>query len=322
MSDLRIPSLDDIRAAQQRVAGFALRTPLIRLHIEDAPAEIYLKPENLQPIGSFKIRPACNAMRAVPREALARGVYTASSGNMAQGVAWMARALGVPAKVFAAEGQVAAPKRAALERLGAALQEVPFEEFWSLIVDHTRAGEDGLFIHPVASAEVVAGDGTVGLEIIEDMPDVDTILVPHGGGGLACGISAAVKAVRADVRVISVECDEATPVAAALEAGQPVPTEPMKNFVSGISVGPVLDEMWPLIRDLVDGTAAVGVPDIAAAIRLLFERARLIAEGAGAASVAAALSGQGGTGKVVCVISGGNLDARHLITILEGGVPG
>ncbi len=315
------PTLDDIRDAAGRIGGLALRTPLIRLNAGDGAAEIYLKPENLQPIGSFKIRPALNVMCAHDPAALAQGVYTASSGNMAQGVAWAARMLGVDARVFVAEGQMSETKRAALDRLGAGITEVTFEQFWKLILDHEMAGEEGVFVHPVASPHVIAGNATIGLEIMADLPDVDTIVVPHGGGGLITGIAAAVRAVRPGVRVLSCECNEATPVAAALAAGHPVDIAPMNNFIAGISVGPVLDEMWPLIRELVDGAVAASVKEITAAIRLLFERNRMVAEGGGAAPVAAALAGRAGGGKIVCVISGGNLDARHMTTILEGGVP-
>ncbi len=315
------PALDEIRAAAGRIAGFAVRTPLLRLNVEDAPAEIYLKPECLQPVGSFKIRPAGNVISNAAPETLAAGVYTASSGNMAQGVAWAARELGVSARVIVTEGQVSANKLEALERLGAGIRAVSAEEFWRVIIDHGHAREPGLFIHPVAHQDVITGNATMGLEIVEDLPDVDTVVVPYGGGGLSCGIASALKAVRPEIRVLACEIEGGEPLAAALAAGRPVDVPQFVSWVSGIAVGPVLEEMWPLASRLIDGTVAPGLNQIAGAVRLLFERNRLIAEGGGAASVAAALAGLAGGGKIVCVISGGNIDAGVLATILRGGAP-
>ena len=319
---LHPPTLDEISAAARRIAPYVLRTPLVPLGVDGGPARIFLKPENLQPIGSFKLRPAASALAAVEGDRLEQeGVLTVSSGNMAQGVAWMARRLGVAARVVAARGQVAANKKAALERLGADLREVPFEDFWRLIVDHRLPGLAGYFVHPVANQDVVAGDATVGLEILEDLPDVDTIVVPHGGGGLVSGIASAVKARGSKARVLSCECSLATPVAAALAAGHPVDIAPMKSWIAGISVGPVLADMWPLISALVDGAVAASPQEIAEAVALLMRHNRLLAEGAGAASVAAAMAGRAGGGTVVCVISGGNIDKHHLTAVLQGRTP-
>ena len=326
-------SLSDIVEARRRIAGTAVRTPLIRLHV-DAPAEIWLKLETLQPIGSFKLRGATNAIQRLREESperLTRGVYTASAGNMAQGVAWGARALGIPCTVVVPE---TAPrtKTDAVERLGARVVKRSFDDWWRLMVEHGDPSMEGTFIHPFADADVMAGNGTIALEILEDLPDVDTIVVPYGGGGLVCGIASAIRAQAADsdsvagganhrVRVLACEVDTAAPLTAALAAGAPAATSYAPSFVDGIGSKRVSDEMWPLARTLLDGTIVVSLREIADAVRLLAERVRVIAEGAGGASLAAALSGKAGDGRVVCVISGGNIDAARLGAILDGRVP-
>jgi len=312
-------TLEDARVAAKRLDDLALRTPLVRLDV-DAPAEIYLKLENLQPVASFKIRPAGNAILALAEHRRREGVYTASSGNMAQGVAYVARELGVPCAVFLTEN-AAANKVAALERLGARLETLADDVWWSILDAHGHPGEPGHFIHPVSDQDVLAGDATVGLEILEDVPDVDTVLVPYGGGGLVSGIASVVHEVRPEVRVLGVEPDYCAPLAAAREAGHPVELPFVDTFVVGIGVGRVVDDMWPLVRRVVDDAVSVSIEEIASAIRLLCERQRIVAEGASAASVAAALAGRGGTRKIVCVISGGNLNTQDLVTILRGNVP-
>ena len=317
-----IPSipLEAIQAARKRLVGVSVRTPLVRLNVADSPAEIWLKLENLQPIGSFKLRGAGNAMALLDTDRLAAGVYTASAGNMAQGVAWVARRMGVRARIVVPE---TAPrtKLEAIERLGGETIAVPFEEWWAVIRDHHYPGLDGCFIHPVSDPNVIAGNGTIGLEILEDLPDVDAVVVPFGGGGLSCGIASAVRALRPRARVYAAEVETAAPLARSLKLGEPSEIEREPSFVDGIGGKGVLPEMWPLARDLLEGSLVVSVEDIADAIRILATRNRVIAEGAGAASVAAALGGQAGSGKVVCVVSGGNIDAAHLATILRGGVP-
>jgi len=297
-----------------------VRTPLIRLNVDVAQTEIYLKMENLQPIGAFKVRPAANAILSATRESIADGVYTASSGNMAQGVAYIARTLGLPATVLLPK-DAAATKVASLERLGASICFLEDEAWWQVLADHGDPAIRGMFIHPVASPDVIAGDATVGLEIHEDLPDVDTVLVPFGGGGLSIGIASALRALGSNARVLGAESDHCAPLTAALVAGEPVavPIEPC--FISGIGVGRVLDEMWPLIQQLITGTVVASTQEIVAAIRLLFERHRIIAEGAGAAPLAAAMAGRAGKGKIVSVISGGNLNDDYLIDILRGNTP-
>ena len=312
-------TIADVRAARDRLAGIAVRTPLVRLDIPEAAGEIWLKLENLQPIGSFKVRGSGNAMLLAGSDRLRHGVYTASAGNMAQGVAWNARRLGVPCAVVAPDS---APrtKLDAIQRLGGRVVQVPYDRWWQTMEERYYPGMDGVFVHPVADAAVVAGNGTIGLEILEDLPDVDTVLVPFGGGGLSCGIATAVRALAPNARVFGCEVATATSLTAALAAGEPRRIERRASFVDGIGGNGVLAEMWPLVSTLLSGALVSSVEQIANAVRLLAERARIVAEGAGAASLAAALHHRVG-GKVVCVVSGGNIDAAKLATILEGGVP-
>ena len=285
-----------------------------------APPEVWLKLENLQPIGSFKIRGAANAMALAGRERVAGGVYTASAGNMAQGLAWNARRMGIPCTVIVPE---AAPqtKLAAVERLGAKILKLPFERWWQVLVDHGYPGMDGVFVHPVSDPAVIAGNGTIGLEIAEDLPDADAVLVPYGGGGLSSGIASALRGLSAKAKVWACEVDTAAPFSVSLSAGSPQTIRYTPSFVDGIGAGSVLTEMWKLVTTLLAGSIVVSVADAASAVRLLAERARVVAEGAGATSLAAALSGKAGSGKLVCVISGGNIDAGKLAKILEGEVP-
>ncbi|HKJ01312.1 MAG TPA: pyridoxal-phosphate dependent enzyme [Longimicrobiales bacterium] len=313
-------SLETIEAAAGRIRGTAVRTPLLRLHLDDAPCSLWLKLENLQPIGSFKIRGAAAAMTRVDPTELRRGVYTGSAGNMAQGVAWSARRLGIPCRVVVPDAAPRA-KLDAIERLGATWVAKPFAEWWSVLTNHGHPDEDGFFVHPVSDPEVIAGNGTVGLEILEDLPDVDAIVVPYGGGGLSCGIACAVKARRPDVRVYAAEVETAAPFAASLEAGGPVEVERVATFVDGIGSTGLLPEMWPLASSVLDGSLVTSLDEICDAIRLLVARARVVAEGAGGAAVAGALTGAAGGGNVVAVVSGGNIDPHVLAAILEGSTP-
>jgi threonine dehydratase len=317
---IEAPTLDEIRAARSRIADSALRTPLIRLNLDDAPAEIWLKLENLQPIGSFKLRGAGNAMGLLTRGALAEGVYTASAGNMAQGVAWNARRLGVPCTVVVPE-HAPQTKLAAVERLGASIVRLPFDAWWKVIVEHRHPGLPGVFVHPVSDPAVIAGNGTIGLEILEDLPDVDTVLVPYGGGGLSCGIASAIRALAPGVKIMACEVETAAPFSASLHAGRRQTIDYTPSFVDGIGASSVLEEMWPLASRLLDGSCVVSVSQTAAAVKLLVERNRVVAEGAGATPVAVALTGEAGAGKIVCVVSGGNIDASKLAAILTGTLP-
>jgi threonine dehydratase len=306
--------LAGIEAARARIAGSVVRTPLLRLHVADAPAEIYLKLENLQPINSFKIRGATNAVMLASASSRAKGLVTASAGNMAQGIAWTARALGVPATIVVPEHAPAA-KLDAIERLGGRVLKVPYDEWWHIIVTSHVDGVEGLFVHPVQDQAVMAGNGTIGLEILEDLPDPDAVVIPYGGGGLTVGIASAIKALRPEAKIITAEPDTAAALAAALAAGHPADVDYRPSFVDGSGSRRVLDSMWPLVAPLVDGALAIPVAEVADAVRMLAERVRVIAEGAGALAPAAALSGRAGTGKVVCVVSGGNINLSTLAEI-------
>ena len=322
-SDLRAPTLDEIRGARERLAGIALRTPLLRLEWEGGPAaEIYLKLENLQPIGSFKLRGAGNAMLQAGRERLAGGVYTASAGNMAQGVAWSARRLGVAATAIVPD-HAPATKLAAIERLGGTVLKVPFERWWQVLAEHRYPGMGGLFIHPVSDTAVMAGNGTIGLEILEQLPEVDLVLVPFGGGGLSSGIAAALRELRPAAAVHGCEVTTAAPLTASLAAGEPRTVDYQPSFVDGIGGKTLLPEMWPVVSRLLAGSRVVSLGAVAAAVRLLAERHRVIAEGAGATAVAAAMAmaAEAPGKKIVCIVSGGNIDNAKLATILAGGVP-
>jgi threonine dehydratase len=306
-----------IEAARERIAGAAIRTPLVRLYVEDAPAEIYLKLENLQPISSFKIRGATNAIMLAPAAERAKGLVTASAGNMAQGVAWAARVLGVPATIVVPEHAPQA-KLAAITRLGGRVLKLPYDDWWNVIVTSRVEGIDGLFVHPVQDPGVMAGNGTIGLEILEDLPDPDVVVIPYGGGGLTAGIASAVKALRPQTRIVTAEPETGAALAAALAAGHPAEVDYHPSFVDGSGSRRVLDSMWPLVAPLVDRAVAIPVAEAAAAVRTLAERARVIAEGAGALAPAAALGGRAGAGKIVCVVSGGNINLSKLAEILQG----
>jgi threonine dehydratase len=310
-----VPTLADIRQARSRIAAVATRTPLVRLNVPDAPAEIWLKLENLQPIGSFKIRGAGNAMAQIEPARLSRGVVTASAGNMAQGVAWCARERGIPCTVIAPD-TAPATKLRAIERLGGRVIAAPFERWWQTFQDRAYPGVDGEFIHAFDDPRVMAGNGTIGLEILEDLPDVDAIVIPWGGGGLACGIASAVRALAPGCRVLAAESEHGAPLAASLSQGSPRTVEYRPSFVDGIGSRTVLPQMFERARSLLDGAVVATLPEIAAALTLMLERNRILAEGAGACALACAMSGRTGSGKVVCVVSGGNIDSSTLCELL------
>ena len=309
-------TLPQIEEARRTIARTAIRTPLVRLGA-DGPAEIYLKLENLQPIGSFKIRGASNAMGHMKPEELARGVLTASAGNMAQGVAWCARELGIPCTVIAPE---TAPetKIKAIERLGGRVIKVPFEAWWKAFEERGYPGVEGAFIHAFDDPNVMAGNGTIALEILEDLPDVDAVLIPWGGGGLTCGIASAMRARHPACKIFAVEVATSAPLAASLAAGSPQVIQHQPTFVDGIGSKSVFPQMFERARTLIDGSLVAALEDVASAVRLLAERDRVIAEGAGACPVACALSGKAGAGKVVCIVSGGNIDLSKLCSIVSG----
>ena len=308
-----------IRRARAVLDGVAVRTPLVRLDVE-ADAEIWLKLELLQPVRSFKLRGAANAILQARDDELAAGVVTASAGNMAQGVAYAARLRGVPATIVVPEGAPRA-KLDAVERYGGRVIEVPYDEWWDVMTSGRYGPVDGLFVHPVWDELVQAGNGTIGLELLEESPDFDTVVVPYGGGGLVTGIASAVKAERPNVRVVTAEPESGAPAAAALAAGKPAPVEFRPSFVDGAGSRELIPRVWAQAEELVDGGEAVPLDDVAAAIRVLAERNRVIAEGAGALAVAAALSGRVEGPKIVCIVSGGNIDTSVLGRILAGETP-
>jgi threonine dehydratase len=299
-------ALDEIRRAQERIADAVTRTPPLRLDV-DAPCEVWLKLECLQPIGSFKLRGAANAIAQLSAEELQRGVLTASAGNMAQGVAWCARGLGIPCTVVSPD---TAPrtKIAAIERLGGRVIQLPFERWWQTFEERSYPGVDATFVHAFDDPAVIAGNGTIGVEIIEDMPDVDAIVAAWGGGGLACGIASAVRVLKPDTRLYAAEVETSIPFSSALAAGEPVEVDYTPSFVDGIGSRVVFPQMLERAQGLIDGALVASLDAVAAAVRLAAERNRVIAEGAGACPLACALAGEAGAGKVVCVVSGGNID--------------
>ncbi len=312
------PTLAQVQQARQAIAGASIRTPLVRLNLPDAPAEIYLKLENLQSIGSFKIRGAANAMAHLDPARLRRGVVTASAGNMAQGVAWRARELGIPCTVIA---PATAPKTkiSAIQRLGGHVLKVPFDDWWRAFEERAYPGVEGTFIHAFDDLHVMAGNGTIGLEILEDLPGVNTVVIPWGGGGLTCGIASVLRELKPHCKIFAAEVATAAPLTASWKAGSPQVIEAQRSFVDGVGGKSVFPQMFERARRLIDGTLVAQVTEVASALRLLAERNRIVAEGAGATPVACALAGSAGAGQVVCVVSGGNIDLTRLAEIFLQG---
>jgi threonine dehydratase len=311
--------LDEILRAREVLVGTAIRTPLVRLDA-DTDAELWLKLEVLQPVRSFKIRGAGNAILQASDAELAGGVLTASAGNMAQGVAYAARLRGVPATIVVPE-YAPQTKIDAIERYGGRAIKVPYEEWWNVLVSGHYEGADGLFIHPVDNDRVMAGNGTIGLELLEQLPDFDAVIVPYGGGGLVTGIASAVKASRPEVRFYAAEPETGAPVAATLAAGTPTAVDYKPSFVDGSGSRELIPRVWEQASQLIDGAFALPLDEVASAVRLIAERVRVIAEGAGALSVATAVSGRVEGRKIVCIVSGGNIDPAVLARILVGEQP-
>jgi threonine dehydratase len=307
------PSAASAEAARARLAGIALRSPLVRLNA--GTSEVYLKLEALQAVGSFKIRGAANLLAQLDEADLRRGVWTASAGNMARALAWCARERGIPCTVVVPEGAPEA-KLGPVRGLGATVIPVSPEEFFEIFSTRLRAGMEGTFVHAFSDARVMAGNGTIALEILEDLPDVDAILVPYGGGGLSCGIAAVVKELAPSVKVFACEPDTAAPMTASLAAGKPVAVEYRRTFVDGAGGARVYPEMLELARGLLAGGIAVPLEAVAGAVRLVATANHVVAEGAGALPVAAALRQPGLGRRVCCVVSGGNIDPAALAAIL------
>ncbi len=314
-------SFRDVEDARRRLAPPVLRTPLIPLSVEDTSKDIFLKLEVLQPTGSFKVRGAGNAIALLSPEQRKQGVYTVSAGNMAQALAWHAHRQGIPCTAIV---PLDAPetKLAGVRRFGADVIQLPWEEAMEVVTTHVYPPlKDRIFIHPFSNAAMIAGNGTIGLEILDDLPDVESVVVPFGGGGLAAGIATAIKALRPQTRVYGCEPETAAPLASSFAAGSAQHVTWGHSFVDGAGLSEVFPEIWTLVRPLLSGSIVVPLRDVANAIRQLFERHRIVVEGAGGISVAAALSGKAGTGRTVCIVSGGNIDPTKLQKILHGEVP-
>jgi threonine dehydratase len=319
-------SLDTIREAASTVYEAAVRTPTVRLDLAgvsglagSAPLELYLKLETLQPIGSFKIRGAYNAVRHLSSEQLADGVWTVSAGNAAQGVALAARKAGAAASVLVMDSAPATKLRA-IERFGARIVQASYEECWRTVELHRSDRMQGHFVHPFDDDRFISGNGTIGLEIVDDLPDVDAVIAPIGGGGLLAGVACAVKALRPSARIYAAEPATAAPLAQSFRAGRASRFEAWEaSFVDGAGGRSVLDTMWPLLREWIDDSIVVPLEEVARAMALVADRVHVIAEGAAGCAVAAALSPRlttRGHRKVVAIVSGGNIDLSRFARLV------
>jgi len=301
-------AIEDVEEARGRIADTVLRTPLVKLDAGAGAPEIWLKLENLQPTNAYKIRGATNAVAHLTNEERAKGVWTISAGNAGQGVAYAARKFGIPSTVVAIES---APqtKLDRMRALGATIVPVSYEQAWEAAEAHAFEGLDGTFIHPFDNHDFIAGHGTMGLEILEDLPEVRTVIAAIGGGGLITGVGSAIKAKRPDVKVLGAEPETAAPYAYSLREGRPSWFPDWQaSFVDGAGGKSVTERMWQRMRAVTDGTITVTLDQVRAAMGLMAEKSRTISEGAGALALAAALTGEAGDGPIVCVVSGGNID--------------
>jgi threonine dehydratase len=318
LDPIRPVTLAEIEAARARIAGTILRTPLVRLDLGPQYPDIRLKLENLQPINAYKLRGAANAVALLSETDRAKGVWTISAGNAGQGVAYAARQAGVPCTVVAIE---TAPK-SKLERmtaLGATLVLVSYDRAWQALEERSYPGVEGTFVHPFDDHDFIAGHGSMGLEILEDAPDVKAVIGAIGGGGLVVGVGAAIKAVRPEVKIWGAEPETAAPAARSFEAGSPQPfPDWTRSFVDGAGGQSMMPRMWRRMQGIVDGSIVVTLDQTRAAMRLMADKARVISEGAGALALAAALTGKAGSGPIVCVVSGGNIDLKTFAEVLEG----
>lgn len=313
---VRPVTVDDIRAAGERISRVIVRTPLIRLWHGTQGPEIWLKLENLQPINAFKIRGAANAVAMLTPEERARGVWTISAGNAGQGVAYAAREASVPCTVVVIE-TAAETKVQRMGDLGARLVKAPFDACWKAMEDRRFPGVEGTFIHPFDDHDFIAGNGTLGLEILEDLPKVKTVIAAIGGGGLISGIGSAIRPLAPRVRILGAEPETAAPGAASFAAGAPQVFETWKaSFVDGAGGKSIFPRMWERMQGIVDGSIVVTLDEVKRAMRLIAEKARVIAEGAGALPVAAAMTGKAGEGPIVAVISGGNIDLKKFAELI------
>ncbi|HYM61729.1 MAG TPA: pyridoxal-phosphate dependent enzyme [Thermoanaerobaculia bacterium] len=313
---VRAVSLEDIRSARERIRGVAVRTPLVRLLHDAGSPEIWLKLENLQPINAFKIRGAANAVAMLSPEMRARGVWTISAGNAGQGVAYAAREAGVPCTVVVIE---TAPetKVQRMRNLGAHLVKAPFDACWQAMERRTFPGVEGTFVHPFDDHDFIAGNASIGVEILEDLPNVDAVIAAIGGGGLISGIGSAIRQLAPHVRILGAEPETAAPGAASFAAGEARDFPGWQaSFVDGAGGKSIFPRMWERMQGIVDGSIVVTLDEVRNAMRIVAEKTRLIAEGAGALGVAAALSGKAGNGPIVAVISGGNIDLKKFAELI------
>jgi threonine dehydratase len=313
----RTISIDSILAARQRVYQAAIRTPLVRLYYDDAPAEIYLKLESFQPIGSFKLRGAYNAISLLSPEDRAKGVWTVSAGNAAQGVALAARILKTRCDVLVMDTAPAA-KLDAIKRLGAGIIQASMDECWSAVTERTHPAFQGVFVHPFDDDDFIAGNATAGLEILEDLPDFTAIVAGFGGGGLSCGIASAMAALKPEVKVFAAEPETAAPLHLSFIKGSPQKFADWKtSFVDGCGGKSVLPSMWTLASRLLAGSIVTTLEETREAMKIVAARNHLICEGAAACAVAAGLSGKAGRGKIVCIVSGGNIDLGKFAELIS-----
>ena len=326
--------LRDIQSAAASIYGVVVRTPLIRVPLPDAiaqrigDAELFLKLETLQPVGSFKIRGAWNTVRQLTRDELRDGVWTVSAGNAAQGVALAARKTGTSCSVMVMDTAPLA-KINAIERLGATIVRATYDECWATVQERSSSRMHGAFVHPFDDDRFIAGNGTAGLEIIEDLPDVDTVVASVGGGGLISGVASAIHALKPEVQIVAAEPETAAPLATSLAKGTPQAFDGWQaSFVDGAGAKSVIGTMWPLLSRLVNHSVVVPLADVKDAMRLVAEHCHVIAEGAAACAVAAALrfadarSGSAHTPRarrIVAIVSGGNIDLSTFASLV---VPG
>jgi threonine dehydratase len=317
LDDVRPIELAEIEEARDRIAGTAVRTPLVRLELGPDYPDIRLKLENLQPINAYKIRGAANALAMLSDDERKRGVWTISAGNAGQGVAYAARKAGVPCTVVAIE-TAPTSKLERMKALGARLVKVSFDAAWDAMNDRAYEGVEGTFIHPFDDNDFIAGHATMGLEILEDAPDTAAVIAGIGGGGLITGVASAVKALNPAIKIWGAEPETAAPAARSFEMGSPqVFAEWKASFVDGAGGKSVFPRMWERMKPLVDGVIVVSLDETRHAMRLMAEKVRVIAEGAGALALAAALTGKAGKGPIVAIVSGGNIDLEKFSELIE-----
>jgi len=316
LDPVRPIKLDEIKDARQRIAKTIVRTPLVRLELGPDFPDVRLKLENLQPINAYKLRGAANAVAMLPESERKRGVWTISAGNAGQGVAYAARQAGVPCTVVAIE---TAPesKLARMRELGARLVLVSYDVAWKALDDRAFPGVDGTFVHPFDDHNFIAGHGSMGLEILEDAPDVKAIVASIGGGGLITGVASAVKAIKPEIKIFGAEPETAAPAALSFEKGSPQVFKDWKaSFVDGAGGQSVFPRMWERMKPLVDDYIVVTLEETKKAMRMMAEKARIISEGAGALPLAAALTGKAGKGPIVAIVSGGNIDLKKFFELI------